>query len=290
MTQWRRADVRVVRERFAAEVTGLDLSKPLPDEVLAEVRAAWAAYPVLSFPDHRLDPHQLEAFTLQLGPFGVDPFVAPMPGHPNILEVRREASETGIVFGGAWHSDWSFQACPPSATILHAKVIPPVGGDTLYADCSLAFETLPADLREIVLSRNAVHSAALAYGTGGALAKDPNPRAMKILHGEAAHAQQVHPMVRTHPVTGRRALFVNPVYTCGVEGMPSEEGRALLGRLYAHLLSERFVHRHRWRENMLLMWDNRCVVHNAEGGYQGHLRVLHRTTVAGESPFLKCGT
>ena len=111
-------------------------------------------------------------------------------------------------------------------------------------------------------------------------------RAMTILSGEKAHATQLHPMVRTHPVTGRRALFVNPVYTTGIEGMGEEEGRALLARFYEHLVEDDFVHRHRWRENMLLMWDNRCAIHNAEGGYEGCARLMHRTTVAGERPVL----
>jgi taurine dioxygenase len=284
---WKHVKIEVLRERFAAELSGVDLSRPMPPAALAEVLAAWAAYPVLCFPDQPLSPDQLEASTVQVGPFGEDPFVAPMPGHPNILEVRREPDEKAIVFGAAWHSDWSFQESPPSATLLAAKVIPPVGGDTLYADLALAFESLPDDLKEIALSSRGIHSAALAYGARGAFAREEVPRAMKILHGEEAHATWVHPMVRTHPVTGRRSLFVNPTYTCGVEGMSDEDGGLLLLRLYEHGLDERFVHRHRWRENMLLMWDNRCTAHNATGGYNGHLRVMHRTTVAGEAPVLE---
>lgn len=286
MSEWKQITVRIVRDDFAAEVTGLDLHQPLDEESLAEVCAAWAAYPILCFPDQPLTVDELEAFTLQLGPFGADPFVAPMPGHPNVLEVRRGAEEKGIVFGGAWHSDWSFQEKPPSGTLLHARIVPPVGGDTLYADCRQAWETLPGDLKELALGARAVHSAKFAYGTGGVLAKDPNPREMTILSGEEAHGSQVHPMVRTHPETGRRSLFVNPVYTTGIDGMGEEEGRALLARFYEHALSDRFVHRHRWREDMLVLWDNRCAVHNAEGGYEGHSRLMHRTTVAGETPVL----
>ena len=277
-------EVSGVKEDFVAEVTGLDLRFGLGPGLLEEIRAAWAAYPVLCFPDQLLGVDELEAFTRQLGDFGVDPFVAPMDGHPNVLEVRRGAEEKGIVFGGAWHSDWSFQESPPSATLLYAKIVPPVGGDTLYADCSRAWRALPEELKQIALDKRAVHSAQLAYGTSGSLAKDPHPRAMKILTGDAAHATQVHPIVRTHPVTGRSALFVNPVYTVGIERMDDEQGRALLARFYETLLDAEHLYRHRWRKNMLLIWDNRCVVHNAEGGYEGHPRLMYRTTVAGEQP------
>ena len=286
MAESKRVDVRIVRDDFAAEVTGLDLRRPLSPQTLEEVRAAWAAFPILCFPDQVLSVEQLEAFTLQLGPFGVDPFVAPMEGHPNVLEVHRGPEEKGIIFGNAWHSDWSFQAQPPSATLLHSKIVPPVGGDTLYADCRKAWSALPEDLKEIALDRNAIHSAKYAYGTSGVLATDPHPREMTILSGEQAHATQLHPMVRSHPVTGRRALFVNPVYTTGIEGMAEEEGRALLARFYEHLVSDDFVYRHSWRENMLVMWDNRCAIHNAEGGYEGYSRLMYRTTLAGERPAL----
>jgi taurine dioxygenase len=284
MSEWRHVSVRVVRDDFAAEVTGLDLRCTLPEETLAEVRAVWAAFPVLCFPDQALTVDELEAFSLQIGPFGVDPFVAPMEAHPNVLEVRRGPDEQGIIFGAAWHSDWSFQERPPSATLLHSQIVPPVGGDTLYVDCRKAWATLSDDLKQIARENKAVHSARLAYGTTGRLATDPQPREMKILTGEKAHATQLHPMVRTHPVTGRSALFVNPVYTIGIEGMGEADGQALLARFYQHLFAGDLVHRHRWRQNMLVMWDNRCVVHNAEGGYEGHARLMHRTTVAGERP------
>lgn len=284
---FQRIGVEEVKPDFAAQVhSGVDLRRRLPDEVLAEVRAAWAAFPVLCFPDQPLSLDELEAFTLQIGPYGVDPFIAPMEGHPNVLELRREKDEKSIVFGASWHSDWSFQPEPPSATLLHSKVVPPIGGDTLYADMRSAYDALPDDLREAVLGHRARHSAKFAYGTSGVFAKDENPRGMKILSSEDAHTSEVHPMVRTHPATGRRALFVNPVYTTGVEGVSDEESYTLLVKLYEHCTSERFVHRHRWQENMLVMWDNRCAIHNAQGGYDGHLRLMHRTTVAGEKPFL----
>jgi taurine dioxygenase len=269
---------------FGAEITGIDLSRPLPPAALAEVKAAWARHAVVAFPDQPLGLDALEAFTLQIGPFGVDPYIAPMPGHPNVLEVRREPTETLAPFGGSWHSDWSFQATPPAATILRSEVIPPVGGDTLFCDATRAYETLDDATKAKLAPLRAVHSATRAYGPRSGYARELDQRSMPIIISPEADKTFAHPLVRTHPVTGRKALFVSPVYTVGIEGMAPDEADPLLGRLYKHMVEDRFVYRHKWRAGMVLMWDNRCTMHNAEGGYDGHLRVMHRTTVAGEAP------
>ena len=268
---------------FGAEVTGLDLSRPLPPKTLAAVKAAFLAHGVLWFPEQPLDHDQLEAFTLQLGPFGWDPYVAPLADRPHILEVRREPDEKVSVFGGGWHSDWSFQATPPSATILHAKVVPPVGGDTLYADGVAAYEALSPAFRQMLAPLTAIHSATRPYGPSGFFAKEEAARSMKILWSAEADKTQAHPLVRTLD-DGRRSLFVNPTYTLGIEGFAEAESAALLAFLYKHMMSEAFVYRHKWAANMLTMWDNRRAMHNATGGYDGHLRVMHRTTVAGGKP------
>lgn len=269
---------------FGAEITGVDLSRPLPGEVLAEVKAAWAAHSVVSFPDQPLSLDALEAFTLQIGPFGDDPYVKPMDGHPNVLEVRREPSETLTPFGGNWHSDWSFLPTPPAATILRSEVIPPMGGDTLFCDGAAAYEALDDATKARLAPLKAVHSASRAYGPNSAYARELDQRSMPIIVSPEAEKTFAHPLVRTHPVTGRRALFISPVYTVGIEGMTPGDAATILQPLYAHMVQERFIYRHRWRVGMVLMWDNRCTMHNAEGGYDGHLRVMHRTTVAGEVP------
>ena len=269
---------------FGAEITGLDLARPLAPEVLAEVKAAWAAHAVVAFPDQPLTLDQLEAFTLQIGPYGDDPYVAPMPGHPNVLEVRREPDEKVTPFGGNWHSDWSFQDQPPAATILRSEVIPPVGGDTLYCDAVRAYDALDEATKARLAPLRAVHSATRAYGPKSAYSRELDQRAMPIIVSPEADKTHAHPLVRTHPVTGRKALFVSPVYTVGIEGMSPNEADPLLGQLFKHLVQDRFIYRHKWRAGMVVMWDNRCTMHNAEGGYDGHLRVMHRTTVAGETP------
>jgi taurine dioxygenase len=268
---------------FGAEVTVPDISRPLPASVLDAVKAAFVRYGVVWFPDQPLDHDQLEAFTLQFGGFGVDPYVAPLADRPHILEVRREPDEKTSPFGAAWHSDWSFQETPPAATILHAKVVPPQGGDTLYADGVAAYEALDARMKAKIAPLKTIHSAARSYGTKGFYAGEEGRKGMTILPSAEAEKTFVHPQVRTL-VDGRRALFVNPTYTLAVDGLGAGESEALLARLFGHMTEDRFVYRHRWRADMLTMWDNRRLLHYATGGYDGHLRLMHRTTVAGQRP------
>ncbi len=269
---------------FGAEVTGLDLARPLGAEVLAEVKSAWARHGVVAFPDQPLSLDALEAFTLAMGGFGDDPYVKPMPGRPNVLELRREPDETASNFGAGWHSDWSFQNQPPAATILRSEVIPPVGGDTLFVDACRAYEALSPTFQAMLAPLQAVHSATRPYGSKGAYARETAKRTMQIITSTEADKTHLHPLVRTHPVTGRKALYVSPTYTLGVEGMTPAESEALLAYLQKHLTQDHFIYRHKWQAGMLLMWDNRCTMHFAEGGYDGHLRLMHRTTVAGETP------
>lgn len=278
--------IRVTPEAsgFGAVVEGIDLSRPLAEPVRQEMLRAWAEHAVLSFPRQALSLEALEAATLQFGPFGADPFIKPMDGHPNVLELRREPDEKATNFGAGWHSDWSFQPEPPAATLLHARVVPPVGGDTLFADCAAAYDALSPAMKDLLAPLRAVHSASRAYGTQGVFARETEKRTMQIVVSPEADKTHAHPLVRTHPVSGRKALFVSPVYTVGIEGMTPEESQAILGFLFKHMTQDAFIFRHRWAKDTLLIWDNRRTVHFAEGGYDGHLRVMHRTTVAGEVP------
>jgi taurine dioxygenase len=269
---------------FGAEIVGLDLSRPLSKEALADVKAAWAKHAVVAFPDQPLSLDQLEAFTQAIGPFGEDPFIKPMAGHPNVLELRREPDEKATNFGAGWHSDWSFQEAPPAATLLRSEVVPPVGGDTLFCDCSAAYEALSPTMQAMLAPLQAVHSATRAYGTKGVFARETEQRTLQIITSAEADKSLTHPLVRTHPVTGRKALFISPVYTTGIEGLTVAESNAILGYLFQHMVQDQFIYRHKWRPGMLLMWDNRCTMHFAEGGYDGHLRLMHRTTVAGDVP------
>jgi taurine dioxygenase len=284
MSEFNHMHVTAMPHGFAARVTGLDLRQPLMPPVLAELRRAWIRHAVLTFPDQVLDPAAIERFSAQLGPFGHDPYVAAMDGFEHVIEVRREARETAPIFGSLWHSDWSFQVAPPSATVLYGAEVPPVGGDTVFAEGYRAFAALSPTMRELLARLRGVHSAAPAYGPQGLFSRDDSSRSMRIIVSPAAESCEVHPIVRRHPESGRDVLYVNHVYTIAIEGMHLNESRALLDFLFKHMVQDEFVYRHRWQPRTLLLWDNRCVVHYAEGGYQGHRRLMYRTTIAGERP------
>ena len=268
-------------EACGARVTGVDLTRPLSAGAVASIRAAWLEHHVLVFPDQDMSDDDLERFTLAFGPFGDDPFIAPIPGREHIIAVKRAADEKAPVFAEVWHTDWSFQEKPPQGTCLFAITIPPVGGDTLFADQHQAYEEMPDDLRRRIEGRVAVHSAWRGYspkGVYGEMEADSD-RSMDIRSSEAAFATQPHPLVRAHPETGRLGLFGTFGYIVGIEGMEDAEANALLAELHAWQSQERFQFRQKWQPKMLVMWDNRSVLHKATGGYDGHARLLHRTTI-----------
>ena len=266
-------------EACGASVRGVDLSEPLSDSVIADIRAAWLTHFVLAFPDQKISDDDLERFTLYFGPFGDDPFIAAVPGRKHIIAVARAASETGPIFAEAWHTDWSFQKTPPAGTCLYGIKIPPAGGDTLFANQAMALEEMPDDLRARIEGKNAIHSARAGYAKAGAYGESDQGRAMDIRPSDEALATETHPFIRMHPETGRAALFGCAGYIIGVEGMDAEEGMLLLGDLYRWQTRHAFQYRHQWSANMLVMWDNRSVLHMATGGYSGHERLLHRTTI-----------
>jgi taurine dioxygenase len=262
-----------------ARIDGVDLRR-LDDSQIAAIRAAWLAHQVLAFPDQDLTLEELERFALTIGPFGVDPYFESVPGHPHVAQVRREPEEQTPIFAEAWHSDWSFLEQPPAATVLYGNIIPPVGGDTLFANQYAAYDALSRELKSVLANQQGIHSARRGYARDGAYGERDQGRSMAIRYSDSALATQLHPMVRTHPETGRSMLFINPGYTIGIEGISASEATQLLIELFTHQVRAEFVYRHRWSEKMLVMWDNRCVLHAATGGYQGHRRLLHRITVA----------
>lgn len=272
-------DITPSGQACGATVRGVDLSKPMTKDILAAVRAAWLEHQVLAFPDQKLTDDQLEAYTLNFGPFGEDPFIAPIPGHPHIIAVKRMADETSPIFAESWHTDWSFQAKPPQGTCLYGKTIPPVGGDTLFTNQYLALEQMPADLRKRIEGKRAVHSAKNAYAPTGFYGAGDKGRSMDIRPSDEAQATQTHPIIRRHPETGRDCLFGTAGYIIGIEGMDQAEGWDLVSEIYRWQTRPEFQYRHKWSPEMLVMWDNRCTLHMATGGYAGHDRLLHRTTI-----------
>ena len=264
-----------------AAVHGVDLTEPLDPETIAEIRNAWLEHQVLAFPGQKMSDEDLERFTQYFGPFGNDPFIAPIPGHPHIIAVRRAADETAPIFAESWHSDWSFQKRPPAGTCLFGITIPPEGGDTLFANQYIALEQMPDDLRRRLEGRHAIHSARNAYAPAGMYGADDRAkgRSMDIRPSADAEATERHDFIRTHPETGRKSLFGCAGYIIGVAGMEHDEGWDLVTELYRWQTRPEFQYRHKWEPDMLLMWDNRCLLHMATGGYAGHDRLLHRTTI-----------
>ena len=272
-------DVIPSGQACGAAVRGVDL-RHLDDETVTAIRSAWLEHKVLAFPGQQMSDDDLEAFTLRFGPFGDDPFFASIDGHPNIAAIRRTANETSSLFAENWHADWSFQEFPPDGTCLYAKTIPPVGGDTLFSDQQAALAAMATELRERIEGRMAIHSARGGYAPDGTYGEDDSDRSMQIRPSDDAYATQLHPLIRTHAETGSKTLYSVLGYIIGIDGMDSEaEERELLGDLYHWQTREEFQYRHRWEPDMLVMWDNRCVLHCATGGYEGHERLLHRTTI-----------
>ena len=263
-----------------AAVHGIDLRRPLDADTVARLRRAWLAHQVLAFPDQDLSLEDLERIALHFGPYGADPFFGSVPGHPHIAQVRRDADEKTKIFAETWHSDWSFLPQPPQATLLYGNVIPPVGGDTLFANQYAAWEALSPAMQALLRDKQGIHSARRGYARDGMYGERDAGRSMAIRHGDDALATQTHPIARVHPETGRTALFVSPGYTIGIEGMADAQAQPLLMELFRHQVRDDFVYRHRWQPGMLLLWDNRCVIHAATGGYDGHARLLHRITLA----------
>ena len=262
-----------------ATVRGVDLCHSLSADQAAAIRQAWLAHQVLAFPDQPMSVDDLERFATSVGPYSPDPYFQSIPGHPHVAQVKREADETSSIFADNWHSDWSFLPSPPAATLLYGDVIPPVGGDTLFANQYDAWDALSAAMKTFLQDKQGVHSARRGYSRQGRYGEKDEGRSMAIKFDDSALATQLQPVARRHPETGRTALYVSPGDTIGIAGLPEDEAQALLAELFDHQGQERFVYRHRWQQGTLLMWDNRCLVHAATGGYQGHRRLLHRITV-----------
>ncbi len=263
-----------------ATVHGVDLSAELTPQMVADIRSAWLKHRVLAFADQSMSDDDLERFTLAMGGFGDDPFFDPIPGRENIAAILREADEASPLFAENWHSDWSFLARPPAGTCLMAIDIPPIGGDTLFADQISAFAALPDERKDHLRSLTAIHSARGAYAPDGAYGEDDEGRSMAIRPDESARATQKHPLVQRHPETGEEAIFSCAGYIIGIEGMEDAEAFSFLMELAAWQSDDRFIYRHKWQSDMLVLWDNRSVLHKATGGYEGHRRELHRTTIA----------
>ena len=275
--------VEPVAGALGATVTGMDLASVTDAAALGDLRRALADHLVVFLPGQELSLDDLERITDLLGGRDVTPFVDPLEDRPYVIRVIKEPTDA-LNFANAWHSDLSYLAAPPAYTLLHAWDVPDHGGDTVWSNQYLAYETLSHGLRTTLDGLSAVHSAGLAYGTGGLLDQVKDLTSMAISPSAEAFAEHVHPVVAVHPVTGRRALYVNPVYTTRFAGWTKDESQALLAHLYRHSINENFTCRLRWAVHTLAIWDNRCTMHNALNDYAGVRREMYRTSVKGTQP------
>jgi taurine dioxygenase len=266
-----------------AFVTGLDLSKPLGPEDVAKLRRALLDHLVVALPDQDMSLDDLERLTDALGGRDVTPFVKALPDRPYVIRILKEP-EDKLNFANAWHTDLSYLPEPPSFTLLYCLDAPPVGGDTIWANQYMAFDTLSAGLQETLLGLRAVHSAGMAYGTGGYLDGVKHLMSTPIEPSKDAYREQIHPAVIAHPETGRSALYLNPVYTVRIAGWTNQESQSLLQHIYRHAVNENFTWRLHWAKGTLAIWDNRSTQHFALNDYHGHRREMVRTSVKGSKP------
>jgi taurine dioxygenase len=263
---------------IGAVVTGVDLAD-VHDDTIAAVRAIWLEHLVVFFRDQELDADAFLAFARRLGEPVRYPFVKGFDSHPEIIEVAKLPHET-VNFGGIWHSDTVYLEQPPMATMLLARELPPFGGDTMFASMYAAYDALSPALQEVLDGLDAVNSSALADVS--------KTREDRIRDNGSVEDQQLflatHPVVRTHPETGRKALYVNPAHTASFAGMTEEESRPMLEFLFHHCARPEFTCRFQWQVGSLALWDNRCAMHNPINDYHGFTRRMHRITLAGDTP------
>ena len=277
--------VRPLAPACGALIDGIDL-RGAPADQLAQVVAALHRHHVVFLPDQDLSPDEQVELTARLGPVLRVPYVQGMADHPDVIAVLKEADERNIsTFGGTWHSDFSFLPEPPSLTLLFAVEVPEYGGDTLWASQTAAYAGLSDGMRTLLDPLGAVHTG-WPHGTRGPGPDAAVSRSIGMVRNDpTADRETVHPVVRVHPVTGERGLFVNPVYTQRFDGMTEEESAPLLAFLHQHAVRSEFTCRFRWTAGSLAIWDNRSLLHLAIDDYDGNRRLLHRTTVAGDRPF-----
>jgi len=277
-------EVRPMSGSLGAELLGADLAGALDDATVAQIRDALVRHGVVVLRDQKLSRAQQLAFARRLGTPEVHPIANGMEEHPEIIRVLKPAGERAF-FGTSWHTDNSFFERPTSFTILYGETVPSAGGDTLFASMELAYETLSEPIKRFLAPLRAVHSASRAYDprtTGDAKYRGEAP--ITYTFSDSIYDEVEHPVVRTHPESGRKSLYVNAMFTQRIVGLAPHESEALLAMLYAHAARPELTCRLRWSAGSLAIWDNRSVQHYAIDDYSEFERVMYRVTVEGTRP------
>jgi alpha-ketoglutarate-dependent taurine dioxygenase len=270
-------DVRPTSGAVGAAISGVDLSGPLAPPEVDRLREALREHGVIFFRDQRLTPEQHIAFAEQFGQININRFFKPMPGYPQIAEVRKEPNQTKNI-GDVWHTDHSYDQVPALGSILLAREVPSRGGDTLFANMNLAYEALSDGLKETLQGLRALHSSRHVFGATNKYMGEGDDR---FENADKATQDANHPVIIRHPETGRKTLYVNADFTTRFVGWTDKESKPLLDYLYAHAARPDFQTRFQWREGSIAFWDNRATWHYAVNDYHGHRRLMHRITLEG---------
>lgn len=282
---YRHIEVERIAGSLGAEVQGVDLAQDLPDEVLAEIRQALLDNLVIFFRDQALTPERQLAFARRWGEIHLHPYMQGMEDYPEILEIKKTPADKKN-FGGSWHSDQMFTAKPAMGTMLYAKEVPSAGGDTLWTNQYLAYESLSEGMRRMLDPLRAVSRGDNFSSHDGKTRKEyyADKISMRVKDPGEVQTITTHPLVRTHPETGRRALFIGG-HVFRFEDMTEQESRPLIDFLMQHSTRPEFTCRFRWRTGSLAFWDNRCTQHFAINDYPAETRIMHRITLCGDTPF-----
>ena len=279
-----RLDIQPLAGALGAEIFGVNLADPLDDDTFADIRQAFLDYQVIFFRDQELTPEQHKAFGRRFGTLNVHPHYKSLDGDAEILPILKEPDATNNI-GGLWHSDVTFMEAPALGSILYALDVPEYGGDTMFANQYAAYEALSEGMKEMLDGLLAIHSDNNLSDPAAKAARNAS-RSTKLREDiESGETINEHPVVRTHPETGRKSLFVNRGFTRRFKGMTEDESAPLLSYLYQHAVKPEFTCRFRWEKGSIAFWDNRCVQHYALNDYQGQRRSMHRVTINGDRPF-----
>ena len=268
-----------------ARVTGVDLSIPMSSEIREQINTSFLEHGLLWFPNQMLSPSQQASFAENFGTLGSYPFVTPLAENDKVVPIIKEP-ETKMNFGGGWHTDTSYLPKPPGVTILQAIEVPDQGGDTLFADTATAFESLSNGMQSLLLDLTGIYTAELVHGASGAYSKKAgadHPMDYGDTQGVAERKVE-HPIIRTHPDTGRRAIYAGLAHCACIKGMTKQESKMILEWINNYSTQPQFVTRLKWQSGSLAMWDNRRLFHYALNDYAGKRRHMHRVILEGETP------
>jgi taurine dioxygenase len=274
--------IKKIAGALGAEISGVDLSQGLSASLAREIRQVFLGHQVIFLRRQNLSPAQFLSFAQAMGEPIEYPFVKGIEGFPHIIEVKKLEHEK-VNFGGIWHSDTTYLEVPPMGSMLLAREVPPYGGDTLFANQCMAYEALSSTMQDLLASLRGISSSAKADVSK---TREDRIKSDGKVGGNAApqQYQALHPIVRTHPETGHKALYVNVAHTAGIEGMTDAESAPILNFLFTHQVKPEFTCRFAWQPHSLAFWDNRCTQHNPINDYHGHRRVMQRITLQGDKP------